>query len=119
MKWTQSRCDMATADGAERLAKRLRDGLPIGSAIAHLEHIRNNAHGRAPMAYALLLGSFNVGQLDVDVAVASIGAGKHPPDSLPGRLAEEWYLLRSAMGERARGSDDAIVNVFEWIGAKP
>lgn len=122
MNWTQQQCDLAAADCAERLAKRLREGLPVASNhFAWLERIRVNAIGHADMDYAFLLASMNVPQLDVDVARAAIGAGCHPPDSLPGLVRKRHGMATdAALGGAGVAFEQAAVeavHVLEWIGA--
>jgi len=118
----------AAADLCERAAKLLREEDEEGDT--DVAEIIGNAHEMVSYAptfvrdnYECGLANANVSKPDRDAAVVAISEGRHPPDSLPGRVVEAikpafavYNAAPSAGSGEARGKLEALNNALRWIG---
>jgi len=107
-EWTDKQCDAATADALERAAKLYREGKAVGATQRAVDLATIITGKIAKDRYALVLEFIGVARDDVNAAVAAISEGKHPHDSLPGRLADCADRREPVCADVA----------LEWIGAK-
>ncbi len=127
--WTdKQRSDMA-ADLCERVARSIREGyshVTTDEVLRLATELRTTEEPNRIYARALMI--CGVWQDDnIRAAVAVILEGKHPPDSLAGRLeAYRGKASREALaqygGFRANyceGEVHAVVSVLDWIGCAP
>ena len=126
-EWTEEQRRAAAADLCERAAAALRRGDPVGvdhALVEATELVLEPGQGR--QAYRFGLRALRRAALESvaveDAAIAAVEAGKHPPDSLPGKLEahrasalEEYADLGI---EACCGDDKATVYevVMGWVG---
>ncbi len=131
LEWNKEQIAAAASDLCERAARMLRaDPLTRhGRTIARSAcWLGGGGSDRAPIEYAYCLGLAGVNSAERDAAVAAISEGRHPPDSLPGRLAEAYQDADEGHNDhdlddhRVRGVPvgrlNALAAALEWIGAK-
>ncbi len=134
MKWSEEQLGAAAADLYERAAAMLRKGdrlaaLTVGGCAHHVANGQPECERVYRIGVAWSLGRDASESADTcSAAVAAISAGKHPPDSLPGRLtqvyqdADAGHYDRDLVAHQETGKPlgrmNAIAATLEWIGAK-
>ncbi len=122
-QWNLPQTMAAIADAFERCAALARRGQSAKShmvmlAVDILYRTTEPAEG-----YFQALRLADVSESDARSAVAAISEGRHPPDSLPGRVVEAikpafavYNAAPSTGSGEARGKLEALNNALRWIG---
>lgn len=105
--------DMA-ADLCERAASALRRGDPSAFEALTVAHDLRHGGGIHERLYRYGLGLLHVEPDDIDVAVAAIARGEHPPTSLPARIVS----IRDSEGGNLIGSVSAFNDVLTMLGCE-
>lgn len=117
--------DMA-ADLCERAAAALRRGDTTAFEALTVAHGLRHGGGIPERLYRYGLALLHVATDDIEAAVAAILRGEHPPDSLPGRVAEAQRKAEQArdvhqgntLGYRHGGAVDALGGVLALLGCE-